>query len=101
MTATSNAALDPEAEIAAFDRIRRLAAPDRAVVLVTHRMSGVRRADRIHVLSHGRLVAVRVLDGPAALSPDGAAGGGPARYASGSPAFWTILAIQAIASGTS
>ncbi|WP_439945684.1 ABC transporter ATP-binding protein [Streptomyces sp. BBFR109] len=49
-------ALDPEAEIAAFDRIRELAAPNRAVVLVTHRMSGVRYADRIHVLHHGRLV---------------------------------------------
>jgi len=49
-------ALDPEAEIAAFDRIRRLAAPNRAVVLVTHRMSGVRHADRIYVLHHGRLV---------------------------------------------
>ncbi|MFD0542457.1 ATP-binding cassette domain-containing protein [Streptomyces mexicanus] len=49
-------ALDPEAEIAAFERIRRLAAPNRAVVLVTHRMSGVRHADRIHVLHHGRLV---------------------------------------------
>lgn len=49
-------ALDPEAEITAFDRIRRLAAPNRAVVLVTHRMSGVRHADRIYVLHHGRLV---------------------------------------------
>ncbi|MEU8952748.1 ABC transporter ATP-binding protein [Streptomyces sp. NPDC048518] len=48
-------ALDPEAEIAAFDRIRRLAAPHRAVVLVTHRMSGVRHADHIYVLSQGRL----------------------------------------------
>lgn len=48
-------ALDPEAEIAAFDRIRRLAAPHRAVVLVTHRMSGVRHADRIYVLHQGRL----------------------------------------------
>ncbi|WP_041983138.1 ABC transporter ATP-binding protein [Streptomyces sp. AcH 505] len=48
-------ALDPEAEIAAFDRIRRLTAPHRAVVLVTHRMSGVRHADRIYVLHHGRL----------------------------------------------
>lgn len=48
-------ALDPEAEIAAFDRIRRLAAPNRAVVLVTHRMSGVRHADRIYVLHQGRL----------------------------------------------
>ncbi|MFE9921516.1 ATP-binding cassette domain-containing protein [Streptomyces sp. NPDC005774] len=48
-------ALDPEAEIAAFDRIRRLASPDLAVVLVTHRMSGVRHADRIYVLHQGRL----------------------------------------------
>ncbi|MFE1949483.1 ABC transporter ATP-binding protein [Streptomyces sp. NPDC059524] len=48
-------ALDPEAEIEAFDRIRRLAAPHRAVVLVTHRMSGVRHADRIFVLDQGRL----------------------------------------------
>jgi ATP-binding cassette subfamily B protein len=48
-------ALDPEAEIEAFDRIRGLAAPNRAVVLVTHRMSGVRHADRIYVLDHGRL----------------------------------------------
>ncbi|MFI8003054.1 ATP-binding cassette domain-containing protein [Streptomyces sp. NPDC086010] len=48
-------ALDPEAEIAAFDAVRRLAGPDRAVVLVTHRMSGVREADTIYVLERGRL----------------------------------------------
>ncbi len=48
-------ALDPEAEIAAFDAIRRLAGPHRAVVLVTHRMSGVRHADTIYVLAGGRL----------------------------------------------
>jgi ATP-binding cassette subfamily B protein len=48
-------ALDPEAEIEAFDRIRRLAAPNRAVVLVTHRMSGVRHAGHIYVLNQGRL----------------------------------------------
>jgi ATP-binding cassette subfamily B protein len=48
-------ALDPAAEIEAFDRIRRLAGPRRAVVLVTHRMSGVRHADIIYVLHHGRL----------------------------------------------
>ncbi|MFE7758780.1 ATP-binding cassette domain-containing protein [Streptomyces sp. NPDC057418] len=48
-------ALDPEAEIAAFDAIRRLAGPHRAVVLVTHRMSGVRHADTIYVLDRGRL----------------------------------------------
>lgn len=49
-------ALDPEAEIAAFDSIRGLAGPERAVVLVTHRMSGVRHADVIYVLHEGRLV---------------------------------------------
>ncbi|MFJ3927433.1 ABC transporter ATP-binding protein [Streptomyces sp. NPDC090022] len=49
-------ALDPEAEIAAFDSIRGLAGPRRAVVLVTHRMSGVRYADVIYVLHRGRLV---------------------------------------------
>ncbi|MBO1333014.1 ABC transporter ATP-binding protein [Streptomyces sp. VRA16 Mangrove soil] len=49
-------ALDPEAEIEAFDRLRGLAGPSRAVVLVTHRMSGVRWADTIHVLSRGRVV---------------------------------------------
>ncbi|MFD6912875.1 ABC transporter ATP-binding protein [Streptomyces virginiae] len=49
-------ALDPEAEIAAFDSIRGLAGPERAVVLVTHRMSGVRFADVIYVLHEGRLV---------------------------------------------
>jgi ATP-binding cassette subfamily B protein len=48
-------ALDPQAEIAAFQRIRQLAAPHRAVVLVTHRMSGVRHADHIYVLHQGRL----------------------------------------------
>lgn len=48
-------ALDPEAEIEAFERIRRLAGPQRAVVLVTHRMSGVRHADTIYVLNQGRL----------------------------------------------
>ncbi|MEV0780506.1 ABC transporter ATP-binding protein [Streptomyces sp. NPDC050428] len=49
-------ALDPGAEIAAFDRIRGLADERRAVVLVTHRMSGVRYADLIYVLHEGRLV---------------------------------------------
>lgn len=48
-------ALDPEAEIEAFNRIRRLAAPNRAVVLVTHRMAGVRHAHRVHVLNAGHL----------------------------------------------
>ncbi|TXL85588.1 ABC transporter ATP-binding protein [Streptomyces sp. IB2014 016-6] len=49
-------ALDPESEIEAFDRIRGLAGERKAVVLVTHRMSGVRHADLIYVLHEGRLV---------------------------------------------
>ncbi|MFE4687154.1 ABC transporter ATP-binding protein/permease [Streptomyces sp. NBC_01474] len=49
-------ALDPETEIEAFRRVRALASPHRVVVLVTHRMSGVRHADVIHVLHQGRLV---------------------------------------------
>ncbi|GGO90123.1 ABC transporter ATP-binding protein [Wenjunlia tyrosinilytica] len=49
-------ALDPAAEIACFEKIRALAEPGRAVVLVTHRMAAVRRADAIYVLHHGRLV---------------------------------------------
>ncbi|TVL89278.1 ABC transporter ATP-binding protein [Streptomyces sp. SAJ15] len=49
-------ALDPEAEITCFEKIRSLAGPDRAVVLVTHRMAAVQHADVIHVLHGGRLV---------------------------------------------
>ncbi|GHB77935.1 multidrug ABC transporter permease [Streptomyces xanthochromogenes] len=49
-------ALDPETEIEAFRRVRALASPHRVVVLVTHRMSGVRHADMIHVLHQGHLV---------------------------------------------
>ncbi|MEV6726613.1 ABC transporter ATP-binding protein [Streptomyces xanthochromogenes] len=49
-------ALDPETEIEAFRRVRALASPHRVVVLVTHRMSGVRLADTICVLHQGRLI---------------------------------------------
>ncbi|MFE5198419.1 ATP-binding cassette domain-containing protein [Streptomyces sp. NPDC056601] len=49
-------ALDPQTEIEAFRRVRALASPHRVVVLVTHRLSGVRHADVIHVLHQGRLV---------------------------------------------
>ncbi|MDT3396034.1 ABC transporter ATP-binding protein [Streptomyces sp. B1866] len=49
-------AMDPAAEIACFERIRALAGPGRAVVLVTHRMAAVQHADAIYVLHHGRLV---------------------------------------------
>ncbi|GGT29687.1 multidrug ABC transporter permease [Streptomyces purpureus] len=48
-------ALDPAAEVAAFAKIRALAGPERAVVLVTHRMAAVQQADHIYVLHEGRL----------------------------------------------
>lgn len=49
------AAMDPEAEVKV---LRQLQArwPDRAVLLVTHRLSAVRLADRVLVLDGGRLV---------------------------------------------
>ncbi|MDI2124743.1 ABC transporter ATP-binding protein [Yinghuangia seranimata] len=50
------AALDPAAEIAAYDNVRRLADSGHTVVLVSHRMASTRRADRIVVLDHGRVV---------------------------------------------
>ena len=49
------AALDPAAEARLFDSIRDLAA-DRSVLLISHRFSSVRAADRIHVLDHGEVV---------------------------------------------
>ena len=54
-------ALDPEAEGKAFDHIRELAhggamGQGRAVVLISHRFSTVRNADRIHLMEHGRIV---------------------------------------------
>jgi ATP-binding cassette, subfamily B, bacterial len=48
-------ALDPIAEANAFDRIREHA-DGRAVILISHRFSTVRMADRIHILEHGRIV---------------------------------------------
>ena len=47
--------LDPRAELATFETVMDLAA-GRTVVLVTHRMHSVKRADRIIVLDHGRIV---------------------------------------------
>jgi ABC-type multidrug transport system fused ATPase/permease subunit len=47
--------LDPRAELATFETVMDLAA-GRTVVLITHRMHSVRRADRIVVLDHGRIV---------------------------------------------
>lgn len=48
-------ALDPRAEADLFATIRTLAA-GRTVLLISHRFSSVRAADRIFVLRHGRLV---------------------------------------------
>jgi ATP-binding cassette subfamily B protein/ATP-binding cassette subfamily C protein len=49
-----SAALDARAEHALFRQLRRR--PDRAVVLITHRLANVRHADRIYVLSQGSVV---------------------------------------------
>ncbi|MCO6010362.1 ABC transporter ATP-binding protein/permease [Actinoallomurus purpureus] len=49
------AAMDARAEADLFARIRELFA-DRAVLLISHRFSSVRSADRIHVLRQGRVV---------------------------------------------
>jgi ATP-binding cassette subfamily B protein len=48
-------ALDPLAEWKVFEHIRELA-KGRAVVLISHRFSTVRNADRIHILDEGRIV---------------------------------------------
>jgi len=49
------AALDPRSEADLFDKIHRLYA-DRTVLLISHRFSSVRGADRIYVLDAGRIV---------------------------------------------
>lgn len=49
------AALDPRAEHELFERIRAVAA-GRTVLLISHRFSSVRSADRIFVLRQGKLV---------------------------------------------
>lgn len=49
------ASLDPRGEYEVFEQVRRLAA-GRTVVLISHRFSNARAADRILVLDHGRLV---------------------------------------------
>ena len=48
-------ALDPETEWRVFQHIKELAR-GRAVVLISHRFSTVRTADRIHILEGGRIV---------------------------------------------
>jgi ATP-binding cassette, subfamily B, bacterial len=49
------ASLDARAEHELFDRLRLLLA-GRTVLLISHRFSSVRSADRIYVLEHGRIV---------------------------------------------
>ncbi|MEN3610509.1 ABC transporter ATP-binding protein [Plantactinospora sp. ZYX-F-223] len=49
------AALDPQAEADLFARIRHLFA-GRTVLLISHRFSSVRSADRIYVLDSGRVI---------------------------------------------
>ncbi|WP_141721535.1 ABC transporter ATP-binding protein [Micromonospora citrea] len=49
------AALDPQAEADLFARIRQLFA-GRTVLLISHRFSSVRSADRIYVLDAGRII---------------------------------------------
>jgi ATP-binding cassette, subfamily B, bacterial len=49
------AALDAKAESALFARMRELL-EGRSAVLISHRFSSVRSADRIYVLDHGRVV---------------------------------------------
>ena len=48
------ASLDPKAEAALFEQMRRLA-QGRSVLLISHRFSSVRTADRIYVLDEGRM----------------------------------------------
>lgn len=49
------AALDPRAEKELFDNIRELTA-GRSVLLISHRFSSVRSADRIYVLHEGKVI---------------------------------------------
>jgi ATP-binding cassette subfamily B protein len=49
------AALDPKAEAEVFERFHELAR-GRTAILISHRLSTVRRADRILVLADGRVV---------------------------------------------
>jgi ATP-binding cassette, subfamily B, bacterial len=51
------ASLDPEAEAHLFDQIQETAR-DKAVIVISHRLSSVVRADRIYLLDRGRVVEV-------------------------------------------
>jgi ATP-binding cassette subfamily B protein len=48
-------ALDPKSEFEVFEKFRQLAA-DRSTLLISHRLSTVKMADRIYVLTGGRIV---------------------------------------------
>ncbi|MDX2012362.1 MAG: ABC transporter ATP-binding protein [Myxococcaceae bacterium] len=48
------AAIDAEAEVALFERFQRLS-KERSAIIISHRFSTVRMADRIAVLEHGTL----------------------------------------------
>ncbi|MFG6191849.1 ABC transporter ATP-binding protein [Nonomuraea sp. JJY05] len=49
-------ALDPRSEIEIFDKVAGLAAIGRTVILITHRLTSVTRADRIYVFEAGKVV---------------------------------------------
>ena len=51
------ASLDPEAEAHLFDQIKETAR-DKAVIVISHRLSSVVRADRIYLMDRGRVVEV-------------------------------------------
>lgn len=50
-------ALDAAAEVRVFEELRRIA-QDRAVLVISHRFSTVRMADRIYVMDRGRIIEV-------------------------------------------
>ena len=52
----ATSALDAEAEASISDSIRNIGA-DTTVIVIAHRLSTVQRADQVHVIEHGNLVA--------------------------------------------